>query len=116
MDLQIYNSKDLHFKKPYGAVPSGTQVRFTLRPLRMEGFSRGVLRARFEFRDNEEVEVPLLWEDVERERDAFTAVLDTADYVGLVWYTFRLEGLDGRTRAMAAISGSSGIALFTGMT
>ena len=80
MDLQIYNSKDLRFKKPYGAVPSGTQVRFTLRPLRMEGFSRGVLRARFEFRDNETVEIPLLWEDVERERDIFTAVLDTISF------------------------------------
>lgn len=98
MDLQIYNSKDLRFKKPYGAVPSGTQVRFTLRPLRMEGFSRGVLRARFEFRDNETVEIPLLWEDVERERDIFTAVLDTTDYVGLIWYTFCLEGLDGRSQ------------------
>ncbi len=95
-DLLTYHSADPAFKEPYGAVPTGTAVRFSLRPDRAGGFSRGVLLARFEFRDNETVEVPLLWEDTELGRDVFSGTLDTGDYVGLVWYSFRLERLDGR--------------------
>ena len=36
------------------------------------------------------------WVGMELDRDLFRATLDTGDYVGLVWYSFRLEGLDGR--------------------
>lgn len=98
MDLLTYNSKDTAYKTPYGAVPAGTAVSFTLRPLRSEGFSRGVLTARFEFWDDQTLEIPMAWEDTELGRDVFSCQLDTRDYVGLVWYTFRLEGLDGRLR------------------
>jgi hypothetical protein len=35
----IYNSRSTKYKTPYGAVPSGTRVQFTLRPQRAEGFS-----------------------------------------------------------------------------
>ena len=95
-DLLVYNSKDTDYKTPYGAVASGTAVSFTLRPLRAEGFSRGTLYARFEFWDNQTVEVPLEWEDTVLDRDLFSGTLETGDYVGLVWYTFLLDGLDGR--------------------
>ena len=95
-DLLVYNSKDTDYKTPYGAVASGTAVTFTLRPLRAEGFSRGTLYARFEFWDNQTVEVPLEWEDTVLDRDLFSGTLETGDYVGLVWYTFLLDGLDGR--------------------
>ena len=30
------------------------------------------------------------------DRDQFSCVLDTEGYVGLVWYTFTLERLDGK--------------------
>ena len=95
-DLLVYNSKDPSYKTPYGAVASGTAVSFTLRPFRAEGFSRGTLYARFEFRDDQTVEVPLEWEDTVLDRDLFSGTLETGDYVGLIWYTFLLEGLDGR--------------------
>lgn len=38
----------------------------------------------------------LPWTDTDLGRDAFSGVLDTGDYVGLVWYTFQLETITGR--------------------
>ena len=95
-DPLVYDSRSVRFKSPYGAVPSGTQVTFTLRPLRSEGYSRGKLTARLEQRDNQIITVELPWTDTDLGRDAFSGVLDTGDYVGLVWYTFQLETITGR--------------------
>ena len=94
----IYDSRDLRYKKPYGAVPAGTKVRFTLRPARQEGFSRATLHACFEMRGREVVCVNMPWVGMDGSVDEFSGTLDTGDYVGLVWYSFVLEGLDGRTR------------------
>lgn len=95
-----YDSRDLRYKTPYGAVPSGTVVQFTLRPCRAEGFSRAWLTARFESRENEIRKLPMPWTGMELGRDLFRASLDTGDYVGLVWYSFELEGIDGRKREL----------------
>ena len=51
-DPLVYDSRSVRFKSPYGAVPSGTQVTFTLRPLRSEGYSRGKLTARLELEES----------------------------------------------------------------
>ena len=64
-DPLVYDSRSVRFKSPYGAVPSGTQVTFTLRPLRSEGYSRGKLTARLEQRDNQIITVELPWTDTE---------------------------------------------------
>ena len=95
-DPAIFDPRDLNFKNPYGAVPSGTVVCFTLRPPRAGGFSRGRLTARFESRNNEEQIIPLPWVDSQLGVDQFRGTLDVGTYVGLVWYSFVLEGLDGR--------------------
>ena len=95
-DPVIFDPRDLNFKNPYGAVPSGTVVSFTLRPPRAGGFSRGRLTARFESRNNEEQTVPLPWVDSRLGVDQFQGTLDVGTYVGLIWYSFVLEGLDGR--------------------
>ena len=95
-DPAIFDPRDLNFKNPYGAVPSGTVVCFTLRPPRAGGFSRGRLTARFESRNNEEQIIPLHWVDSQLGVDQFRGTLDVGTYVGLVWYSFVLEGLDGR--------------------
>ena len=71
-------------------------VCFTLRPPRAGGFSRGRLTARFESRNNEEQIIPLPWVDSQLGVDQFRGTLDVGTYVGLVWYSFVLEGLDGR--------------------
>ena len=92
----IFDSRDSRYKEPYGAVTSGTKVTLTLRPPRAEGYSWAHLSARFEFRADETVEIPMPWSGLDGDRDVFTCVLDTVDYVGLVWYTFTLERLDGK--------------------
>lgn len=97
-----YNSRDTRYKKPYGAVPSGTKVDFTLRPARSEGFSRAELTATFEFDNNRTVTIPMPWVNTELGQDEFTCSLDTGSYVGLVWYSFRLERLDGRVQNLGA--------------
>ena len=95
-DPQTFDSRDIRYKQPYGAVPSGTAVHLTLRPPRSGGFSKGVLIAYFEHRQEERHEQPMTWAGLDGDRDVFQTALDTGDYVGLVWYSFRLEGLDGR--------------------
>ena len=92
----IFDSRDIRYKEPYGAAASGTKVTFTLRPPRSMGYSWARLSARFEFRADEVVEVPMPWSGLDGAEDLFTCVLDTGDYVGLVWYTFTLERLDGK--------------------
>lgn len=106
-DPAIFDPRDLNFKNPYGAVPSGTVVCFTLRPPRAGGFSRGRLTARFESRNNEEQIIPLPWVDSQLGVDQFRGTLDVGTYVGLVWYSFVLEGLDGRGRSWGPISSPS---------
>ena len=88
----IFDPRNIQHKKPAGAVPSGTRVRFALRPDRAEGFSRASLTARFEQREDETVTVELPWRSSSRGRDVFAGTLDVGGYVGLVWYSLRLEG------------------------
>ena len=100
MSQPIYNSRDVRYKTPYGAVPSGTSVQFTLRPERAAGFSRAVLQARLEMRGDEVLTVPMPWGGTQLGVDEFSGTLNTGDYVGLVWYSFVLEGLDGRRKEL----------------
>ena len=100
LDTQTFDSRDPEFKQPYGAVPSGTRVRLTLRPPRSGGFSEAVLIAYFESRNEERQELPMTWQGMEGDRDRLTVELPTGDYVGLIWYSFRLTGLDGRLEEM----------------
>ena len=95
MTRPVFDSRDPAYKAPFGAVPSGTRVAFTLRPPRAEGFSRAVLYARFEQRGDETRRVSMPWRGTELGYDEFTCALDVGDYVGLVWYRFVLERLDG---------------------
>ena len=38
MDIPVFDSRDLRYKSPFGAVPCGTMVTATVRPLLSEGF------------------------------------------------------------------------------
>ncbi len=98
--LPTYDSRDSRYKTPYGAVASGTQVQFTLRPPRPEAFSHASMTARFESRNNEIILVKMPWQGHELGQDLFSVELDTAGYVGLIWYSFRLEKLDGRNQEL----------------
>ena len=95
-DTNIFDPRDGRCKSPYGAVSSGTRVRLTLRPLRSLGFSRGEVTLRYEFDGDRTETIPMPWSDTDWVRDEFSCTVDTGDYVGLVWYTFRLTGFGGR--------------------
>ena len=56
-DPQTFDSRDSRYKRPYGAVPSGTRVELALRPPRAGGFSAATLIAYFEHRDEERREL-----------------------------------------------------------
>ena len=99
-DTLLFDPRDERYKSPYGAVSAGTVVHFALRPERAQAFSRAVLTARIESRANELVRIFLPWSGRDGERDVFAGSLPTGDYVGLIFYSFRLEGLDGRTRTL----------------
>lgn len=92
----IYDSRDTRYKTPYGAVPGGTSVQFTLRPRRDAGIAHARLTASFEFWNSYTVTEDMPWCDLELGHDVFRATLDTTDYIGLVWYSFELEDFNGQ--------------------
>ena len=93
-----FNSRDLRYKTPYGAVASGTPVQLTLRPYRQEGFSYATLTAYYEFQENRAVTIPLPWCGMDGNRDLFSCTLETSGYVGLIWYSFTLTRIDGKMK------------------
>ena len=48
-DPFVFDSRSEFCKKPFGAVPCGSEVMFHVRPLTRDGYSRSVLVARREF-------------------------------------------------------------------
>ena len=96
----VFDSRDLRYKSPYGAVPSGTPVQLALRPQRSMCFTKAYLIAEYESKDHQKVMQPMVWEGYELDQDLFTTQLITKDYVGLVWYSFNLTGLDGRKETL----------------
>ena len=71
-----YDSRDTQYKTPYGAAASGTQVQFTLRPPRAEGFSHASMTARFESRHDETIIVKMPWQGHDLGQDLFSAALE----------------------------------------
>lgn len=95
LDAQTFDSRDERCKSPFGAVPSGQRVTFTLRPPRAEGYVAAALIARLEQEGDRIIKIPLPWSGLEGSRDLFLGTLDTGNYVGLIWYALRLSRLDG---------------------
>lgn len=93
-DPFVFDSRSEFCKKPFGAVPCGSEVMFHVRPLTRDGYSRCVLVARREF-SGEEIQMELLPEAVDGERTRFTGVLTAPTEPELLWYHFRLIRSDG---------------------
>ena len=94
LDPFVFDSRSESCKKPYGAVPCGTAVSYTVRPLRREGWSRGVLVTQREFSgQTAELELPCTGQDGNRNR--FSGIFSAPAEPELVWYWFRLFREDG---------------------
>ncbi len=94
-EIPWFDPADLRCKTPYGAVPTGTAVAFTLRPPRREGFVRGELLVQWEFQDARVTEHDMPWTGLDGARDLFSCRLEVGDQVGLAWYSLRLIRMDG---------------------
>ncbi|MFI3253118.1 MAG: alpha-amylase family glycosyl hydrolase [Eubacteriales bacterium] len=92
--MEIFNPRNEKYKKPYGAVPTGKEISFTLYPELSSAFSGGELVANRE--GDQILNLPLVWAGREGFYDKFTVTLPTEGFQGLVWYYFRLTGIDGR--------------------
>ena len=90
----VFDSRDSHCKKPYGALPCGEAWSLTCRPLSSEGFTHCSVIIRREFAGHElEAEMPFshTWED----RACFSLELIPFQTPELVWYWFRFWRDDG---------------------
>ena len=93
LDPFVFDSRSESCKKPYGAVPCGTAVSYTVRPLRREGWSRCVLVTQREFSgQTAELELPCTGQDGDRNR--FSGIFSAPAEPELVWYWFRLSRED----------------------
>ena len=93
-DPFVFDPRSEFCKSPYGAVPCGTAVSYTVRPLREEGLSRCVLTAQREFSgQTTELELPCTGQGGERNR--FSGVFTAPAEPELVWYYFRFRRPDG---------------------
>ena len=95
-DPFVFDPRSECCKKPYGAVPCGTAVSYTVRPLCAEGWSRCVLVARREF-SNLETETELPCTGIDGNRNRFSGTFPAPAEPELVWYWFRLSRPDGCT-------------------
>ena len=94
LDPFVFDARSESCKKPYGAVPCGTAVSYTVRPLRREGWSRCVLVTQREFSgQTAELELPCTGQDGDRNR--FSGIFSAPAEPELVWYWFRLFREDG---------------------
>lgn len=94
LDPFVYDSRSESCKKPYGAVPCGTAVSYTVRPLRREGWSRCVLVTQREF-SGQTAELELTCTGQDGDRNRFSGIFSAPAEPELVWYWFRLFREDG---------------------
>ena len=94
LDRSVYFSRDTSCKSPFGAVPLGTSVTFTLRPHTWEGFTACTLVTYGEFAAcRQETELPAA--GYSGDRALFQGQFTAPAAPELVWYTFRFRRQDG---------------------
>ena len=95
MDIPVFDSRDLRYKSPFGAVPCGTMVTATVRPLLSEGFDHVTMVVYGEFAASRR-EVVLTHAGTEGDRCLFTGAYMAPEEPELIWYCFRLVRRDGQ--------------------
>lgn len=95
----MFHSRSTACKKPYGAVPAGQAVEFSVYPQRAQGALQVTLWIE---EDGCQAEShPLHWCGYQGSHDRYT-VTYTPPHPGLYWYYFSVELADGRTTVHAA--------------
>jgi len=94
LDRTVFFSRSTQFKTPFGAVETGKEVRFHLRPHIWENFVGGILILHHEF-SGQYREIPLLSNGFEGDRTLFTAFFSAPSQPELIWYSFAFARKDG---------------------
>ena len=88
----VFDPRDSRYKSPFGAAACSTEVTFTLRPLRREGFVSASLLCHCEFAARD-LSIPL--PAVGDQGDLFCGTLPVPPQPDLLWYGFRFTRRDG---------------------
>ena len=94
MHFPVFDSRDSRCKLPFGAVPCGTTVTLSLRPLAAEGFRGCHLVVTGEFAGTRE-EIALSPAGKEGGCALFTGSFTAGEKPELMWYCFRFTRADG---------------------
>ena len=90
----VFDSRDSHCKKPFGALACGEELTLTCRPLAAEGFTHCSVIFKREFAGHQlELEMPFAchW----RDRTCFSRAFPAPHEPELTWYWFRFWRDDG---------------------
>ena len=101
----VFDSRQRKYKNPYGAVCSNSSVSFSVTPPRSLGVTGASLCAVFE-KTGKTVVIPLLWSGMEYANDIYGGSLETGEYVGLVFYYFRLTAGAGKVLYICKVNDS----------
>ena len=94
MDFPVFNSRDLQYKQPYGAVPCGTSVTLSLRPSAEERFTACTLVITGEFAGTR-AEIPFALSTTEEGTPLFSGSFTASGEPELMWYCFRFTRENG---------------------
>lgn len=84
---QLYNARDIACKSPYGAVPAGTEIQFSLYPKRREAVQEIRLLIVQEGNPAQQSSIRLQWNGLAEDCDCYHAAYTVAN-TGLYWYYF----------------------------
>ena len=92
--MTVFNSRDPRYRTPVGAVPAGSEVRFTVRPESFRFPLRGFLCTRAE--NNGEIrDYEMTHNGSEDHCEIYNVSIRLNGAAGLVWYYFRFENEGG---------------------
>ncbi len=94
MDLPVFDSRNCRYKRPFGAVPCGTEITLALRPLASEDFRACTALVCGEFADEKRA-IPLPYVGDEGVYAVFSGSYTAFDEPELIWYCFRFDRADG---------------------
>ncbi|MBR3569586.1 MAG: glycoside hydrolase family 13 protein [Oscillibacter sp.] len=90
----VFDSRSIHCKDPFGAVPCGQNIILRCRPLQREGFTHCAVMMTNDY-TGEKFKTELYPQAIDGERVRFYASFPAPDEPQLVWYYFKLWRDDG---------------------
>lgn len=93
LNLPAFNSRNIEYKKPFGAVAAGTKIQCRIRLPRTEAVSEAALM--IEKDENEPESFPMVWESLDGSNDIYFCEYSVAAS-GLYFYWFEVMTVTGK--------------------